>query len=136
MACACTPIDPPGDDTSTVLTAGTYVPDLSVPYGHSSHEEWTFSNTGALSIRHFRWDATTEIGCYDSHSDDNTWSSHDGRLYLNLGLTLQVRSACDSAWRDTVNVQTGPRNWRLRSDSVGVDYFDSSDGRWHTFRRI
>lgn len=131
---ACTPLDPDSEGVS--VTTGTYVLDGGAAWGTTTREEWTFAASGSLTVSHFTWDASSQSGCYDSRSTANTWSLSEDRLVLAWSGTASVRPACDSAWRTTTTTRTGTTSLKLRSDTLGFGWYDSTAGTWHRMRRI
>jgi len=131
---ACTPLDP--DSESVSITTGTYVLDGGSAWGTATREEWTFAASGSLTVSHFTWDASSQSGCYDSRSTGSTWNLSDDRLVLAWSGTASVRPACDSAWRSTTTPRTGTSSLKLRADTLGFDWYDSTAATWHVMRRL
>ena len=134
---ACTPVDPyTASDTATTVSPGTYVVDPPSGYTSSSHDEWTFVSTGALSISRVTWNSTTQSGCVSLKIPGNTWSVASGSLIVTYSPSASVRANCDSAFHDTTLLRSGSITYPLRNDSLGFDYYDTPAAQWHIMRRL
>lgn len=133
---ACTPIDSTSSDTDSAAVAGLYVLDGTSGYSTRTHDEWSLSATGNLTVSHFTWNSEKQSGCYDSHTTGGAWSSENARLSLTFTGGLSYRPTCDSAWRDTVTGRIGTISHKVRADSLGFDWLDSANGNWHSMLKI
>ena len=136
----CTPMDDEGSSSSLNVIAGTYIIDGAYHTTQQTHEEWQLSVDGTLTIRHYQWNSTRELGCYDKESSSNTWSDTSvtdttGTLTLTFTGRAYYRASCDSSWRDTTSEYTGKHIYSVRADSLGFFFYDSTS-TWRVMQRM
>lgn len=132
----CTPLDSSDVESDSTVVSGVYVLDGNLWSGQASHVEWELNPSGSFSISRFTWNSATQSGCVDSRTGSGKWSSSEGELQVTISSRRTYRLDCDSTWRDTSNSPSGSFRYRVRTDSTGFSWFDSSAGSWHSMYKL